>query len=89
MSISKKELYIKSGKNFPLINIGSNEVVTIKKLSEMIKKFVDFKGEIIFDRKFPDGTLKKNLDSRIIKNLGWKPKIRLSSGLKVVIGSRN
>ena len=89
MSISKKELYIKSGKNFPLINIGSNEVVTIKKLSEMIKKFVDFKGEIIFDRKFPDGTLKKNLDSRIIKNLGWKPKIKLSSGLKVVIGSRN
>jgi GDP-L-fucose synthase len=89
MSISKKELYIKSGKNFPLINVGSNEVITIKKLSEMIKKFVDFKGEIVFDRKFPDGTLKKNLDSRIIKNLGWKPKIRLSSGLKVVIGSRS
>ena len=89
MSISKKELYIKSGKNFPLINVGSNEVITIKKLSEMIKKFVDFKGEIVFDRKFPDGTLKKNLDSRIIKNLGWKPKIRLSSGLKVVIRSRN
>ena len=89
MSISKKELYIKSGKNFPLINVGSNEVITIKKLSEMIKKFVNFKGEIVFDRKFPDGTLKKNLDSRIIKNLGWKPKIRLSSGLKVVIRSRN
>ena len=72
-----------------MINVGSNEVITIKKLSEMIKKFVDFKGEIVFDRKFPDGTLKKNLDSRIIKNLGWKPKIKLSSGLKVVIGSRS
>ena len=89
LSISKKVLYIKSGKKFPLINVGSNEIVTIKKLSEMIKKITNFKGKIIFDKKFPDGTLKKNLNSKIMKDLGWKPKIRLSSGLKVVIGSRN
>jgi GDP-L-fucose synthase len=89
LSISKKVLYIKSGKKFPLINVGSNEIVTIKKLSEMIKKITNFKGKIIFDKKFPDGTLKKNLNSKIMKDLGWKPKIKLSSGLKVVIGSRN
>ena len=32
-----------------------------------------------------DGTYKKNLNSQIIKKLGWKPRINLKNGLKEVI----
>ena len=37
-----------------------------------------------FNKKFPDGTPKKSLDSSKIKKLGWKSKIKLDDGLKIV-----
>ena len=89
LNISKNQLYLKSKRNFPLINVGSNEMFTIKKLSQIIKKLTNFKGEVVFDKKSPDGTLKKNLDSKIIRSLGWSPKIKLVTGLKEVIESRS
>ena len=88
MTISKKKIYDKSGKTFPLINVGSNEIVSIKKLSKIIKKLTNYHGEVVFDKSYPDGTLKKNLNSKIIKSLGWRPKINLVEGLNQVIKSR-
>ena len=44
----------------------------------MISKFSNYDGIIKFDKRFPDGTYKKNLNSNIIKKLGWKPKINLN-----------
>ena len=51
----------------------------------MIKKLSQFKGKIIFDKKYPDGTINKNLDSTRIKRLKWYPKITLANGLKEII----
>ena len=51
----------------------------------MIKKILNFNGKIIFNNKYPDGTMKKNLNSSKIKKLGWKPKISLKSGLEKII----
>ena len=48
----------------------------------LIKKIINYNGKIIFDKNYPDGTMKKNLDSRIIKSLGWAPKIKIDDGLK-------
>ena len=42
---------------------------------------------ILFDSDFPDGTLKKNLDSKIIKSFGWTPKTKISVGLNRVYSS--
>ena len=56
----KKILHVTNNK-FPIINVGSGESVTIKKLSELIKKLTDYKGNVFFDKKYPDGTFKKNL----------------------------
>ena len=56
--------------------------------SYKISQIVGYKGKIYFDTKFPDGTFKKNLDSKKIKKLGWKPKISLREGLLQVIRSR-
>jgi GDP-L-fucose synthase len=73
----------------PILNVGSGESLSIKKLAYLIKKLVDFKGKIIFDKSYPDGTFKKNLNSKRIKSLNWAPKIKLSKGLKKIIDQRN
>ena len=87
MSPKKKILHVTNNK-FPIINVGSGESVTIKKLSELIKKLTDYKGNVFFDKKYPDGTFKKNLDSNRIRKLDWKPKVNLLSGLTKVITAR-
>mgnify|MGYP001499997630 FL=1 len=72
----------------PIINVGTNEEVSIKALSQLIAKFIKFKGKIVFDKKSPDGTYRKGLNSSIIRKLGWYPKIKLKEGLKKVIENR-
>ena len=63
------------------INVGSGEDLTIKKLAEIIKEVVDFKGEIKFDSSRPEGSRRKLLDSSKINNLDFKAKISLKEGL--------
>ena len=65
-----------------LINIGSSSEVSINELSNIIKRTIDYKGEIIFDKTKPDGNPKKLLDSSKIYKLGWKPKINLTEGIE-------
>ena len=65
-----------------LINIGSSSEVSINELSNIIKRTIDYKGEIIFDKTKPDGNPQKLLDSSKIYNLGWKPKINLTEGIE-------
>ena len=76
-------------KNLPIINVGSGESLTILKLSKLIAKKLNYKGTIVFDKNSPDGTFKKNLNSKKIQKLGWKPKIKLSKGLSEVINQIN
>lgn len=63
------------------INIGSGEELSIKQLAEMLAEISGFHGEIVFDNSMPDGAKRKLLDSSKINKLGWKPKIKIKSGL--------
>jgi GDP-L-fucose synthase len=65
-----------------LINIGTGKDISIYKLALLIKKVVGFRGNIVFDRKKPDGVKIKTLDISLIKKTGWKPKTDLEEGLK-------
>jgi GDP-L-fucose synthase len=65
-----------------LINIGSGREISIKELALLIKDIVGFKGEIIFDKTMPDGTLQKLLDVSRLTDLGWKAKISLKDGIR-------
>lgn len=67
--------------NGELINVGSGYDVTIKELSEMISKIVNYKGEIKWDLSRPNGSPKRELDFSKIQKMGWKPKHTLSEGL--------
>ena len=64
------------------LNVGSGEEISIKNLSEIIAKIVNFKGDINFDISKPTGTPRKLLDSSKIKGLGWSPEISLKDGLE-------
>lgn len=68
--------------NEELINIGSNEEISINDLVLMMMKVIDFQGDIHFNSKYPDGNPRKLLDSSKILSYGWKPKITILQGLK-------
>ena len=73
----------------PIINVGSGESITIKKLTLLIKNITNYKGKVFFNKNYPDGTMNKNLDSTMIKKLKWKAKIKLAAGLQKIIISRS
>ncbi len=64
------------------LNVGGGEHYSIKKIANIIKEIVNYKGKIIFNKRYPDGVKRRQLNSRLIKKLGWKPKVGLKKGLK-------
>jgi GDP-L-fucose synthase len=85
--ISKKKLNKIFKNELPILNVGTGQSISIKDLALLIKKIINYNGKIIFDKNYPDGTMKKNLDSRIIKSFGWVPKIKIDDGLNKVYNS--
>ena len=81
MNIDKKTYEKHTSSMCSHVNIGSGTDLTIKELAETIKKIVGFQGEIDFDRNKPDGISRKLMNSSVIKNLGFNPKISLKEGL--------
>ena len=57
-------------------------IITIKELVEKIKIVVNFQGEIVFNKDYPDGNPRKLIDSSKINELGWKPTVNIEEGLK-------
>ena len=82
-NIDYKETYKKQDKEIKNthINIGTGTCVSIKELSIIIKKIVDYKGELYFNINKPDGTMLKLTDTSKLKSLGWKHKIELKDGI--------
>jgi GDP-L-fucose synthase len=66
-----------------LINIGSNEEISIKDLVNLLIKVTDFKGRVIFNDNYPDGNPRKLLDSSKISSYGWEPKVKIENGLRL------
>ena len=73
---------MKKNKKYSMINVGSGEEITILNLAKLILKISDYKAKIIFDSNVPDGTPRKLLNSERMRELGWKPKISLTNGIK-------
>jgi GDP-L-fucose synthase len=64
------------------INVGYGGDVPIKFLAKMVADIVGYTGEIYWNLEYPNGTMRKLLDSSRIKELGWEPKIGLEKGIK-------
>lgn len=88
LTTSRKKFKLICKDNLPMFNVGSGEFISIKNLVKKIKKITNFKGKVIFDKSYPDGTLNKNLNSAKIRKLNWKPRIKFATGLLKVVKSR-
>jgi GDP-L-fucose synthase len=72
-------------KKFPLINIGTGDIYSIKNLANLIKYKTSYKGKIYFNKKYPNGVINKDLNLDIMKKLHWKHKVSLNKGLDIVL----
>ena len=66
-----------------IYNVGSSEETSISALTNLIKKYIGYEGEIFFDHSKPDGNPRKLLDSSKLFGLGWKPKYSLDKGIEL------
>ena len=87
-----------SSENFPKdkdgnplfwINVGSNKEISIKDLALLIAKLVGYKGLILWDKKMPNGTPRKKLDTSILDKMGWISKTNLEEGIKLTLKAYN
>jgi GDP-L-fucose synthase len=69
------------------INIGSDDEITIRGLSDLICDVLRFEGSVLWSSDFPDGSVRKKLDSTQIQKTGWQPEINLRTGLRETIES--
>ena len=74
--------FVENTSKHHIYNVGSGNEISIKELANLIQSIVGHKGEIFFDKNFPDGTPRKKLNSSRMNNLGWKSKIDLKDGIK-------
>jgi GDP-L-fucose synthase len=67
------------------INVGTNEVATIKKLVETIASDLQFENKIIWDRAKPNGRNFIPCDLSRLANLGFSPDYDLQTGIKTTL----
>jgi GDP-L-fucose synthase len=85
LNTSKKKLFKLCNNSFPIINVGTGDIYSIKQLADIIKKKVGYTGKVFFNKKYPNGIMKKDINSNRIKKLKWKPKFNLEKGLDMVL----
>lgn len=66
------------------INIGTGIDYSIKEVALMVKNIVGFSGELVFNTSRPDSTMDRLMDCSKIHSLGWKHKIELKDGIKMM-----
>jgi GDP-L-fucose synthase len=64
------------------INIGSGYDVSLLFIAKMIKDIVEYKGDVLWNKSYPNNISRKLMDSSRIKELGWQSSISLEDGIK-------
>jgi GDP-L-fucose synthase len=65
-----------------IVNVGTGEDVTIRKLGELVARAVGYQGKLVFDISKPDGTPRKLLDVSRLHALGGRHSISLEHGIR-------
>ena len=66
------------------VNIGTGTDLSIKELALIIQKIVGYEGSISHDLSKPDGTPRKLMAVSFLHRLGWKHRIELEEGIRLV-----
>ena len=65
-----------------VLNVGTEESISIKNLALLVQDLVGFNGAIQWDNEEPIGMPEKVLNAQKIRMLGWKPSTSLEKGLE-------
>lgn len=65
------------------INVGSGVDCSIRELAELLAELLGFRGRLVYDESYPDGTPRKLLDVSLLTSLGWRSSIGLKDGLRM------
>jgi GDP-L-fucose synthase len=65
------------------INVGTGKEISIKKMAQVMKEVVGYKGKFFFDTTKPDGNPRKSIDVTKLGNMGWKYNTDLKEGLEL------
>ena len=81
-----KDTYDKNSKEIrnTHINIGTGKDISINELANLVKNIIGFKGGLYFNDSKPDGTMLKLTDPSKLHSLGWKHKVELEDGIKIL-----
>jgi GDP-L-fucose synthase len=63
------------------LNVGYGSDITIKELAKAVAKATAYPGKIVLDPSKPDGSPQKWMSSERLNQLGWSPRVDLSTGL--------
>ena len=83
--IKNDKVLLKKIRLSPVINIGCGTENTIAQFAKIICKLLKNNNKLTYNLSYPNGTMRKILDSTIIRSLGWKPKIKNKDGLAQTI----
>lgn len=67
-----------------IINVGTMQEISIGELGRAVAQVTGYSGRLVQDETKPDGAPRKMLDSSAVFALGWKPKVTLVEGLKLM-----
>jgi GDP-L-fucose synthase len=69
-----------------LVNVGTGTDLSILELAKLIARITGYTGGIQKDLSKPDGTPRKLMDVSKINAMGWKARISLEEGIRMVYG---
>jgi GDP-L-fucose synthase len=69
-----------------LVNVGIGTDLSILELAQLVARIVGYTGSIQKDISKPDGTPRKLMDVSKINAMGWKARITLEEGIRMVYG---
>lgn len=71
---------------FEIYNAGCGDDISIKELAQLICDISNYKGKLVFDSSYPDGTYRKLLNVEKVKHAyGWQATTSLEEGIKKII----
>jgi GDP-L-fucose synthase len=82
LNISKKKYLNNIGSEF-FYNLGSSKSYTILNIVKMLCEIIGYKGKIVLNRKYPDGTMNKTMSSNKIKKIIQFELLDFYEGLKI------
>jgi GDP-L-fucose synthase len=75
-------LFVMESYSGPVLNLGGGASLSIAALARQVADVVGYRGAIRFDPGKPDGQPLKMLDSRPLRQMGWKPRTDFRTALE-------